>query len=239
MKRTLAVILVLSLLLFPDVAGVCRPRIKKHTTPIENAQYKQLLSEGTPKLIAAAASGLYPIVKERLLKGDDPNARDPLSNMTALMEAAEFDHLDILRLLYNSGGCIYMRDSEGMSVYDHASGSPNILAYLTEKGYGDYGYWYENAGNSSDFKLWVLSQPDLSQSAIGSKVTGKIENASPSVLNYSEIDVNFFDGAGNQIDSTETNTQNLAAGSVWQFEADTLKDNVASFKIVAVKDSSL
>ena len=66
------------------------------------------------------------------------------------------------------------------------------------------------------------------------KVTGTISNNTNKPYSYVEIDVNFFDSDGTQIESGIDNVQNLAGNGSWSFSVVNIKSQAASYKIVKV-----
>ncbi len=83
-------------------------------------------------------------------------------------------------------------------------------------------------------KLEILSH-SMSTTEFGLLVIkGVAKNVSSSNLSYAEVRVKFYDAAGNLIDTSLDNINDLAAGETWSFEVmyfgmDT--ENVKSYKI--------
>lgn len=65
-------------------------------------------------------------------------------------------------------------------------------------------------------------------------ITGKIKNTSGRTLPYIEIKFNGFDKNGSQIESSFDNTNDLAPGDTWKFDAWFLDEKVVSWRLVRV-----
>lgn len=67
-------------------------------------------------------------------------------------------------------------------------------------------------------------------------ICGTIKNLSSDSYSYVEVDINLFDASGNQVDSTLTNVNNLAANTNWNFKAPVInQDNVSTYKVVSIQ----
>jgi hypothetical protein len=62
------------------------------------------------EFVALAATGDFGLVKETLLRGEDPNSQD-YTGATALHAAASHKHLDCIELLFRAGAKVDMRDT--------------------------------------------------------------------------------------------------------------------------------
>jgi len=83
-------------------------------------------------------------------------------------------------------------------------------------------------------KLEILSH-NMSTTEFGNLVIkGTAKNVSSSNLSYAEIKVKFYDAAGNLIDTSLDNINDLGPGETWKFEVMYLgmdTENVKSYKI--------
>lgn len=73
----------------------------------------------------------------------------------------------------------------------------------------------------------------LTGDAYSCKISGVYTNKAGKDLNYVQVSYNLFDADGNQIGTALANTNNLADGGTWKFEAfgSAAVDEVASYKI--------
>jgi hypothetical protein len=91
------------------------------------------LDEATPLYSAVSRGALQ--MTQLLLEGNaDINARDGDFGQTALMRAAKYSHVDILRVLLARGADVHLRDDEGISALDWARRNyrDDIVAILKE-----------------------------------------------------------------------------------------------------------
>lgn len=74
---------------------------------------------------------------------------------------------------------------------------------------------------------------ELSGDAYSCKISGVYTNKAGKDLSYVQVSYNLFDADGNQIGTALANTNNLADGGTWKFEAfgSAAVDQVASYKI--------
>lgn len=94
---------------------------------------KSGLDEATPLYSAVSRGALQ--MTQLLLEGNaDINARDGNFGQTALILAAKYSHVDILRVLLARGAEVYLRDYEGISALDWAKRNhrDDIVAILEE-----------------------------------------------------------------------------------------------------------
>ena len=66
-------------------------------------------------------------------------------------------------------------------------------------------------------------------------VEGIVHNISDKTVGYVEIDINYFDKQGNQVQSSVVNTTNLAPEGKWLFKDSIIYTGYDSFKIVNVR----
>lgn len=79
-----------------------------------------------------------------------------------------------------------------------------------------------------------LELEDKSQDSEGN-IIGNIKNLTNHSYSYVEVDINLYDSNNNQVDSTLTNTTNLAESSTWSFTAPIInQNNVASYRVVKI-----
>lgn len=79
-----------------------------------------------------------------------------------------------------------------------------------------------------------LELEDKSQDSDGN-IIGNIKNLTNHAYSYVEVDINLYDSNNNQVDSTLTNTTNLAESSTWSFTAPIINhNNVASYRVVKI-----
>lgn len=83
---------------------------------------------------------------------------------------------------------------------------------------------------------YTVADEQLVEDDYLSSITGTFTNTSGRELSYVQLSYNLFDADGAQIGTAYANTNNLADGGVWKFEAGTLKEpgEVASFKLADV-----
>lgn len=68
------------------------------------------------------------------------------------------------------------------------------------------------------------------------KVLGTIKNLSSNAYSYVEVDINFYDNNGNQVDSTLTNMNNLEPNGTWKFSAPILnQDTSKKYRVVSIE----
>ena len=64
---------------------------------------------------------------------------------------------------------------------------------------------------------------------------GKIKNTSSMVCPYVQVDVNFYDEHGNQVDSGMANTKNLAPGDTWNYSIPNTSKDAVLVKVIDVQ----
>lgn len=85
--------------------------------------------------------------------------------------------------------------------------------------------------NSSDGNLELEND-----SSSDEKVLGTIKNLSSNAYSYVEVDINFYDDNGNQVDSTLTNMNNLEPNGTWKFSAPILDQNRSQrYRVVSIQ----
>lgn len=87
------------------------------------------------------------------------------------------------------------------------------------------------AAESAD--KYSIDGEELTGDAYSCKISGVYTNKAGKDLNYVQVSYNLFDADGNQIGTALANTNNLADGGTWKFEAfgSAAVDEVASYKI--------
>ncbi len=80
---------------------------------------------------------------------------------------------------------------------------------------------------------YSIDGEELTGDAYSCKISGVYTNKVGKDLNYVQVSYNLFDADGNQIGTALANTNNLADGGTWKFEAfgSAAVDEVASYKI--------
>lgn len=80
---------------------------------------------------------------------------------------------------------------------------------------------------------YSIDGEELTGDAYSCKISGVYTNKAGKDLNYVQVSYNLFDADGNQIGTALANTNNLADGGTWKFEAfgSAAVDEVASYKI--------
>lgn len=80
---------------------------------------------------------------------------------------------------------------------------------------------------------YSIDGEELSGDAYSCKISGVYTNKAGKDLSYVQVSYNLFDADGNQIGTALANTNNLADGGTWKFEAfgSVAVDEVASYKI--------
>lgn len=80
---------------------------------------------------------------------------------------------------------------------------------------------------------YSIDGEELSGDAYSCKISGVYTNKAGKDLSYVQVSYNLFDADGNQIGTALANTNNLADGGTWKFEAfgSVAADEVASYKI--------
>jgi len=80
---------------------------------------------------------------------------------------------------------------------------------------------------------YSIDGEELSGDAYSCKISGVYTNKAGKDLSYVQVSYNLFDADGNQIGTALANTNNLADGGTWKFEAfgSAAVDEVASYKI--------
>ncbi|MCL6575147.1 FxLYD domain-containing protein [Kyrpidia sp.] len=63
---------------------------------------------------------------------------------------------------------------------------------------------------------------------------GTVKNNSNRKYGYVQVEINLYDGDGNQVGSTLANANNLEPGATWKFRAPVFEDNVKQFKVVDI-----
>ncbi len=86
-----------------------------------------------------------------------------------------------------------------------------------------------------------FGNPDLVLTEYSSKrlrgslyVVGAIRNISDRDYSYVQVEVNLYNAQGEQVGSTLDNVLNLAAGTVWRFEALVTAPNASKFEVVGI-----
>lgn len=80
---------------------------------------------------------------------------------------------------------------------------------------------------------YSIGGEELTGDAYSCKISGVYTNKAGKDLSYVQVSYNLFDADGNQIGTALANTNNLADGGTWKFEAfgSAAVDQVASYKI--------
>lgn len=80
---------------------------------------------------------------------------------------------------------------------------------------------------------YSIDGEELSGDAYSCKISGVYTNKAGKDLSYVQVSYNLFDADGNQIGTALANTNNLADGGTWKFEAfgSVAVDEVATYKI--------
>ncbi len=80
---------------------------------------------------------------------------------------------------------------------------------------------------------YSIDGEELTGDAYSCKISGVYTNKAGKDLSYVQVSYNLFDADGNQIGTALANTNNLADGGTWKFEAfgSAAVDEVASYKI--------
>lgn len=80
---------------------------------------------------------------------------------------------------------------------------------------------------------YSIDGEELTGDAYSCKISGVYTNKADKDLSYVQVSYNLFDADGNQIGTALANTNNLADGGTWKFEAfgSAAVDQVASYKI--------
>lgn len=80
---------------------------------------------------------------------------------------------------------------------------------------------------------YSIDGEELTGDAYSCKISGVYTNKAGKDLSYVQVSYNLFDADGNQIGTALANTNNLADGGTWEFEAfgSAAVDEVASYKI--------
>ena len=80
---------------------------------------------------------------------------------------------------------------------------------------------------------YSIDGEELTGDAYSCKISGVYTNKAGKDLNYVQVSYSLFDADGNQIGTALANTNNLADGGTWKFEAfgSAAVDEVASYKI--------
>lgn len=80
---------------------------------------------------------------------------------------------------------------------------------------------------------YSIDGEELTGDAYSCKISGVYTNKAGKDLSYVQVSYNLFDADGNQIGTALANTNNLADGGTWKFEAfgSAAVDQVASYKI--------
>lgn len=172
--------------------------------------------------IMCSHQGDAKLVLIALRHGDSINQRGA-DGGTPLINAASQNWTQLTRLLIQMGANVAAEDPSGMNALDYAS-KPEEIAILL------------NAGAKGSKRDLDATADSLETDEVTSLkyVDGYVNNNSKATYDYVEVDVVFFDSAGDQIDSGVDNTQHLAAGGVWKFKVNSLRDGVTSYKIVKV-----
>lgn len=83
----------------------------------------------------------------------------------------------------------------------------------------------QNAESSESRADYVVRNVQERRGDFGNNfITGVIENQSGGEVSYIQVEINLYNNAGVQVGSTMANTNNLAAGGRWQFEAIAIED---------------
>lgn len=94
----------------------------------------------------------------------------------------------------------------------------------------------EQAGNQVDASQYSITDETLSGDSYSATISGTFTNTSGKELSYVGVTYNLYDSGGNQIGNAYANTNNLADGGSWKFDAyctESLSD-IASFKLADV-----
>ena len=104
------------------------------------ADINQMDAKGNTALFYAIESGNYDLTRSLVHHGANVNHRNQNLH-TPLFKAVGFTHrpgieisgMDLVRILYQAGGDIFLKDKEGKNLM-HSSRDPMITAWLMEKG---------------------------------------------------------------------------------------------------------
>jgi ankyrin repeat protein len=132
--RVLLVLIALQIVLIgPRLAAAGAPEHEQQapTSGLDQEDQDKL----TPLMRAAARSDLKD-VNALLAKGANPNVRSSEQNITALMFAAYFGHVDVIKALVARGAQIELKDAAGAAAADWAAvgGHADLEPMLTGKG---------------------------------------------------------------------------------------------------------
>ena len=91
----------------------------------------------------------------------------------------------------------------------------------------------EGTTSAEPAEKYSIDGEELSGDAYSCKISGVYTNKAGKDLSYVQVSYNLFDADGNQIGTALANTNNLADGGTWKFEAfgSVAVDGVASYKI--------
>lgn len=94
----------------------------------------------------------------------------------------------------------------------------------------------EAGGASEASDPYKVEGEALDGDEYSSTITGVFTNTSSNTMSYVQLSYNLFDADGAQIGTAYANTNNVAAGGTWKFEAfsTTAADEVDSYKLVDV-----
>lgn len=89
------------------------------------------------------------------------------------------------------------------------------------------------AASAEPADKYSIDGEELTGDAYSCKISGVYTNKAGKDLSYVQVSYNLFDADGNQIGTALANTNNLADGGTWKFEAfgSAAVDQVASYKI--------
>lgn len=76
-----------------------------------------------------------------------------------------------------------------------------------------------DAGDTEETLIELLNHEWYDDGEFSSGVKGQIENVSDKTLSYVEVKVYFLDSEGVQFSESLANTEDLASGRVWEFDA--------------------
>jgi exonuclease I len=162
------------------------------------------------------------------------------------MLAVLCENFDTVKLLVDNGADINYHTEKGENALYYATTNDAIRDYLTihktNEPLVDTGVvvTIPNTTTVSTTKVeQEVKKPNLEliqHSVDNGYIVGKIKNNTNNTYSYVQVEINLYDGSGNQVDSTITNILNLEPNKIWNFSAVVLnQERVKSYKIVNIQ----
>lgn len=185
------------------------------------------------------------IVKALVEKGANTNILRK-DGTSILMLAVLCENFDTVKLLVDNGADINYHTEKGEDAIYYATTSDAIREYLTINKSSepiintDVVVSIPNTSTVPTTQVkQEVSKPDLELIDHGVEngyIIGKIKNNTGKTYSYVQVEINLYDGNGNQVDSTISNVLNLEPYKTWSFSAVVIgQSRVKKYQIVNIE----